>query len=270
MEFENTSKTYYLNKLTYTNLRWIAIIGQFITINSVKFIFNFEFNFILANLIVFLGANNYNENGIFVTRDFGLRRLYSIKDIPEILHLENGFSNSLEIIFSNLIPIYGRRMEIRDFGILKRMLFSKYDTLLPQGMRPLKHNWDKKNKSIDTVEDTQYLLTYKRSVYNNFKLSKLHTDKLEQLIADNDGSSIILVQLPIKEQMYELQKNMIKNVFDDYIATLSRSNDNVFNLDLRENTNYEFSDINHLSMKGSFDLTQEILNPLIEKIIINN
>ena len=56
MEFENTSKTYYLNKLTYTNLRWIAIIGQFITINSVKFIFNFEFNFILANLIVFLGA----------------------------------------------------------------------------------------------------------------------------------------------------------------------------------------------------------------------
>ena len=56
MEFGNNSKTYYLNKLTYVNLRWIAIIGQFITINSVKFIFEFEFNFILANTIVFLGA----------------------------------------------------------------------------------------------------------------------------------------------------------------------------------------------------------------------
>ena len=56
MELGNTSKTYYLNKLTYVNLRWIAIIGQFITINSVKFIFEFEFNFILANIIVFLGA----------------------------------------------------------------------------------------------------------------------------------------------------------------------------------------------------------------------
>tara|TARA_B100002052_G_C15845725_1_gene582420 strand:+ start:429 stop:1706 length:1278 start_codon:yes stop_codon:yes gene_type:complete len=56
MELDNTSKTYYLNKLTYVNLRWIAIIGQFITINSVKFIFQFEFNFILANIIVFLGA----------------------------------------------------------------------------------------------------------------------------------------------------------------------------------------------------------------------
>ena len=44
MEFENTSKNYYLNRVTYINLRWIAIIGQFITINSVKFIFEFEFN----------------------------------------------------------------------------------------------------------------------------------------------------------------------------------------------------------------------------------
>ena len=56
MEFGNISKTYYLNKTTYVNLRWIAIIGQFITVNSVKFIFEFEFNYILANIVVFLGA----------------------------------------------------------------------------------------------------------------------------------------------------------------------------------------------------------------------
>ena len=56
MEFGITSKTYYLNKITYVNLRWIAIIGQFITVNSVKFIFEFEFNYILANIVVFLGA----------------------------------------------------------------------------------------------------------------------------------------------------------------------------------------------------------------------
>tara|TARA_Y100000590_G_C14807051_1_gene671114 strand:- start:177 stop:461 length:285 start_codon:yes stop_codon:yes gene_type:complete len=93
---------------------------------------------------------------------------------------------------------------------------------------------------------------------------------LEQLIAENNSSSIIIVQLPIKEQMYQLQKNMTNNVFDDYLATLSIDNDNVYSLDLRGNTDYEFNDINHLSKKGSFDLTQEILNPLIEKIITNN
>ena len=55
MEFFKTSKAYYLTKSTYINLRWISIIGQFVTINSVKFIFNFEFNYLLANFIIFLG-----------------------------------------------------------------------------------------------------------------------------------------------------------------------------------------------------------------------
>jgi len=56
MEFSKISQSYTLNKITYVNLRWIAIIGQFITINSVKFIFGFEFNYILANIIVIIGA----------------------------------------------------------------------------------------------------------------------------------------------------------------------------------------------------------------------
>ena len=56
MEFLNNSTNYSLNKKTYVNLRWIGIIGQFITINSVTFIFKFEFNFILANIIVLIGA----------------------------------------------------------------------------------------------------------------------------------------------------------------------------------------------------------------------
>ena len=56
MEFDSNLKTHSLNKITYINLRWIAIIGQFITINSVKFIFGFEFNYILANIVVFFGA----------------------------------------------------------------------------------------------------------------------------------------------------------------------------------------------------------------------
>ena len=50
------SKSSHLNKITYVNLRWIGVIGQFITINAVAFLFKFEFNFLLANIIVFLGA----------------------------------------------------------------------------------------------------------------------------------------------------------------------------------------------------------------------
>ncbi len=50
------SKSSHLNKITYVNLRWIGVIGQFITINAVAFLFKFEFNFLLANIIVLFGA----------------------------------------------------------------------------------------------------------------------------------------------------------------------------------------------------------------------
>ena len=52
MKFFETSKYFSLKKSTYINLRWIAIIGQLITVNVVYFIFNFYFNFVLANLII--------------------------------------------------------------------------------------------------------------------------------------------------------------------------------------------------------------------------
>ena len=55
MKFFETSKYYSLKKSTYIFLRWIGIIGQLISINVVYFYFNFKFDFILANLIVFIG-----------------------------------------------------------------------------------------------------------------------------------------------------------------------------------------------------------------------
>ena len=56
MELSSNSKSSHLNKITYVNLRWIGVLGQFITINAVAFLFKFEFNFLLANIVVFLGA----------------------------------------------------------------------------------------------------------------------------------------------------------------------------------------------------------------------
>ena len=55
MKFFETSKYYTLKKSTYISLRWIGIIGQLISINIVYFFFNFEFNFIVSNIIIFLG-----------------------------------------------------------------------------------------------------------------------------------------------------------------------------------------------------------------------
>ncbi len=55
MEQLQSFKDSTLNKSIYVNLRWIAILGQLLTINSVKFLFNFEFDYIFANSIIIFG-----------------------------------------------------------------------------------------------------------------------------------------------------------------------------------------------------------------------
>ena len=55
MGANNVSKIYSLNKVTYINLRWIGIFGQFIAINIAKYLFDFDFYIILANFVIFLG-----------------------------------------------------------------------------------------------------------------------------------------------------------------------------------------------------------------------
>ncbi len=56
MEFIKTSKIFYLNKSTYVNLRWIAIIGQLITIFFVQFFLNFKFNYFIFIFIISLSV----------------------------------------------------------------------------------------------------------------------------------------------------------------------------------------------------------------------
>ena len=56
MKFFETSKYFSLKKSTYISLRWIAIVGQLLSIYLVYFFLEFDFNFLLSNLIVILGA----------------------------------------------------------------------------------------------------------------------------------------------------------------------------------------------------------------------
>ena len=56
MKFFETSKYFSLKKSTYINLRWIAIIGQLITVNLIYFFFDFKFNLILENSIILIGV----------------------------------------------------------------------------------------------------------------------------------------------------------------------------------------------------------------------
>ena len=108
MELSKISETYSLNRSTYINLRWIGIIGQLITINSVKFIFNFDFDFITANLIIFIGAISnifllYSYNKIQLSNRSAFSfLLIDIIQLTLLLYLTGGILNPFSIFL--LIP----------------------------------------------------------------------------------------------------------------------------------------------------------------------
>ncbi len=104
MKFFETSKYHTLKKSTYISLRWIGIIGQFISVNIVYFYFNFHFNFLLANFIIFLGILS-NLHLVFVYKKTQLSDrsalLFLIIDILQLgslIYLTGGVVNPF-IIF---------------------------------------------------------------------------------------------------------------------------------------------------------------------------
>ena len=108
MDLKQSVKTASLNKSTYINLRWIGILGQFITINSVKFIFGFEFNFILSNVIIFIGALSnlyliYFYKRPLLTNITSFNFLFiDIIQLSALLYLSGGILNPFSIFL--LIP----------------------------------------------------------------------------------------------------------------------------------------------------------------------
>jgi two-component system, sensor histidine kinase RegB len=110
MKFFETSKYYSLKKSTYLNLRWIGIIGQLITINVVYFIFNFDFNFILANLIIFIGATS-NFYLTYINKKTQLSDrvafhflLIDILQLSYLIYLTGGITNPFVIFL--IIPSF--------------------------------------------------------------------------------------------------------------------------------------------------------------------
>jgi len=108
MKFFETSKYFSLKKSTYINLRWIAIIGQFITINSIYFIFNFTFAIILGNLIILIGilSNLYlihiNKNTQLSDKIAFSFLLVDILQLSYLIYLTGGIANPFSIFL--IIP----------------------------------------------------------------------------------------------------------------------------------------------------------------------
>ena len=108
MKFFETSKYFSLKKSTYINLRWIAIIGQLITINAVYFIFNFKFSFILVNLVILIGgiSNLYlvyiHQRTQLLDKEAFFFLLIDVIQLSFLIYLTGGIANPFSIFL--IIP----------------------------------------------------------------------------------------------------------------------------------------------------------------------
>jgi len=108
MKFFETSQYFSLKKSTYINLRWIAIIGQLITINLSYFFFDFKFDLILENSIILIGvlSNLYliyiNKNTQLADRTAFLFLLIDIFQLSFLIYLTGGIANPFSIFL--IIP----------------------------------------------------------------------------------------------------------------------------------------------------------------------
>ena len=108
MKFFETSKYSSFKKSIYVSLRWIGIIGQLISVNFVYFYLNFEFNYLISNLIISIGILS-NLYLIFIYQKVQLSDrtafIFLVIDILQLgalLYLTGGVTNPFVIFL--IIP----------------------------------------------------------------------------------------------------------------------------------------------------------------------
>ncbi len=108
MKFFETSKYHFFKKSTYISLRWIGIIGQFISVNFVYFFLDFKFDFFTSNIVIFFGVLS-NLYLIFVYKKIQLSDrsafIFLVIDIIQLgilLYLTGGVNNPFVIFI--IIP----------------------------------------------------------------------------------------------------------------------------------------------------------------------
>lgn len=143
MKLLETSKYHSFKKSTYISLRWIGIIGQLTAVYFVYYILNFEFNFIISNLIILVGIIS-NLYLIFVYKKTQLSDrsafaflLIDIIQLSVLLYLTGGISNPFSIfliipsVFSSTNLSFKTNLVLVIFTIITIIFLTFYSKSLP-------------------------------------------------------------------------------------------------------------------------------------------
>ena len=143
MKFFETSKYFSLKKSTYINLRWIAIVGQLITVNLIYFFFDFRFNLLLENSIILIGvlSNFYliyiNRNTQLSDKIAFLFLSIDISLLSCLIYLTGGIINPFSIfliipsIFSSFNLGFRSNLLLVSFTVLMIIFLTFFNEPLP-------------------------------------------------------------------------------------------------------------------------------------------
>ncbi len=197
MEFLNNSKNYSLNRKTYINLRWIAIIGQFIAINISGIVLNYDFSFIKANVVVLIGAISniylisfYIKN-LLSNRTAFIFLIIDILQLTFLLYLTGGILNPF-IIFL-IIPSVFASLSLEkktNFVLIFITLISiiiltffHEETSLPFPLKSFVDQYFYYAIPISLIIALIFLNFFAIIFANESRLRKDALDKIQQLIA---------------------------------------------------------------------------------------
>ena len=197
MKFFETSKYFSLKKSTYINLRWIAIIGQLVTIIGVYFIFNFKFNFILTNIIIIFGilSNLYltkiNKKTQLSDGSAFFYLLIDIMQLSFLIYLTGGISNPFVIfliipsIFSSSNLSFKTNGLLLIITIISIILLTFYNQGLPEPLNKHFHVSFYYYYSIPTalILSLIFLNYFVFSFGTESRLKKEALNKMEEIMA---------------------------------------------------------------------------------------
>ena len=103
-EFFTSKDNIQLDKRTLVTLRWIALVGQYITINIVNFVFEFELPFVFCSLVIFIGViTNFYLQFVFKKNQLNnfastFVLFYDLLQLSLLLYLTGGITNPFSIL----------------------------------------------------------------------------------------------------------------------------------------------------------------------------
>ena len=197
MKFFETSKYFSLKKSTYINLRWIAIIGQLITINLIYFVFNFKFDVNLGNLIILIGLFitlyllYINKNTQLSDKIAFLFLLTDILQLSFLIYLTGGIVNPFSIfliipaIFSSSNLGFKSNLLLIGFTIFMIIFLTFFSQPLPDPINKHFHvdNYYYYSIPISLIIALSFLNYFASSFGRESRIKKEALNKMEEIMS---------------------------------------------------------------------------------------